>query len=482
MRTTTSLFFLLIFCACQRELFFENDTQILTAQFQFVKTGDSCSLPLINGKYQQGQPMNDSNRIGLKVKVSRPGNYLINTNVSNGVYFKDSARFTDTGIQHVTLKGFGTPESFGRFLYKGAACGFNVTYNSNDINTNAVYNIDGSPGNCNGALVEGNFITGGGLDSASHGITLQVQITQTGNYSITSDTINGISFRATGKFNQPGNQAVRLTGSGIPLAAGIYNFNVSSGSGTCSFSVQVSSTAPRAGGVFDCNEAAISGVYQQGTALGNNNTIILPVSVITAGSYSISSIYTNGCVFSGEGFLTTGNQVILLTGTGIPPDSGTFIIPIKWSNDSCAVEITFSAGNFQDYLVCNINGVERRFNDELTADDANLFPGLNSISIIGRPFPGAPEYFSINLNSIQPLGPGFYTMGAPGRFSGSFHKDVGNVFWQPSDLSNPKFTVTLNSVSTTRVEGTFFGQYFDLNGLGSNNRQITSGRFSVRIQ
>jgi len=472
----------LLLAACQRELFFDNNPAPLSALFRFTAVNDSCSNPLILGSYQQGLVLQDSNRISLEVEVTRTGTYQVRTLDNNGVYFRDSGNFTSVGRQMITLKGYGTPAAAGRFLFSGAGCSFSVDFGGNTSVPAAIFSLGGAPGDCTGFTVSGNFTAGYSLDSATHGISLQVLVSRAGSYSVSSDEVNGIRFSASGVFSSTGLQTIRLAGYGTLVAAGDFMYRAGNNPGACGFSINVMAAGPAAETSLICAETSVAGTYQQGNALTASNTILLPVSVSSAGNYSISTPYINGCVFSASGFLPSGDQVIILTGNGIPPDSGSFRFPVKLGDDSCSVLIRFSEGVFNDYLVCNIDGTEERFDADLTADDANIFPGLNSISIVGRPSPGAAEYLSITLNSIQPIGPGFFSLGATGRFSGSFLKDIGNVFWQPSDQSNPRFVVTVNSVTSTRVEGTFIGQYFDLNGLGSNSRQITQGRFSVRIQ
>ena len=482
MFTRVGMLCLMLLAACQRELFFDESPAPPSALYSFVSANDSCSNPVIEGQYRQTQELNDSNHIILQVDVTRAGNYRVSTDTINAVYFQDSGIFTATGRQTIRLRGNGVPAAAGRFLFTGAGCGFSVDFTGNGSGPGALFSLGGAPAECSGAVISGVFTSGTAVDSATHGITIQVMVSRAGTYSLSTPVVNGIQFSGSGQFSVTGQQTVRLAGTGTPVSPGAFNLRVGTDPAACTFSLNVEAAGPAVQASLLCSETAIAGVYQQGRALTGANTIVLPVTVLSAGAYSMNTPYTNGCVFSAAGFLPVGDQVIILTGNGIPPDSGSFRIPIKLGDDSCSVLIRFSEGIFTDYLVCNIDGVEKRFDADLTADDANIFPGLNSIGIIGRPSPGAAEYLSITLNSIQPIGPGFYTQGAPGRFSGSFYKDVGNIFWQPTDYSNPRFTVTVNSISTTRVEGSFRGQYFDLNGLGSNFRQVTEGRFSVRIQ
>jgi hypothetical protein len=64
---------------------------------------------------------------------------------------------------------------------------------------------------------------------------VSVNIISPGNYTISTQQINGISFLASGTFTTTGIQSVQLNGSGTPIASGtfIYTPGVSS----CSITV-----------------------------------------------------------------------------------------------------------------------------------------------------------------------------------------------------------------------------------------------------
>ncbi len=57
-------------------------------------------------------------------------------------------------------------------------------------------------------------------------ITVSVNVINTGSYIITTDTVNGYFFRATGIFTTPGVNNVTLRGNGTPFAEGTNNFVV----------------------------------------------------------------------------------------------------------------------------------------------------------------------------------------------------------------------------------------------------------------
>ena len=94
-------------------------------------TPGACANASLSGVYGQGLPLTDSiYNLKVQVKITKAGTYTIGTDTVNGVYFSKSGNFTDTGIQIVTLKAFGSPSNPGVFIstvkYKGSSCSFEV--------------------------------------------------------------------------------------------------------------------------------------------------------------------------------------------------------------------------------------------------------------------------------------------------------------------------------------------------------------------
>src|SRR5881227_2491338 len=73
----------------------------------------------------------------------------------------------------------------------------------------AVYNFIGWPGACANAMVNGNYMMGIATDS-SNSVQLKVQVTKTGNYDISTNTADGISFYQYGNFIDTGIQTITL--------------------------------------------------------------------------------------------------------------------------------------------------------------------------------------------------------------------------------------------------------------------------------
>lgn len=199
--------------------------------------------------------------------------------------------------------------------------------------------VDGT-GNCLGAVVSGTYYKDSTLGS-THYVDISVQVDTAGVYTITTDTVNGYYFKATGTFTSTGSQAVRLTSTGKPLATGTNIFTVTYNGTVCEFSVTVAN-APGAGPDFsiNCTGATPAGTYVAGTALTSANTITLNVTVNTLGPWTVTTApAVNGIIFSGTGtFTTTGAQTIVLTASGTPSAGGTFTFTVTGATNTCTFQ------------------------------------------------------------------------------------------------------------------------------------------------
>lgn len=93
-----------------------------------------------------------------------------------------------------------------------------------------------SSGNCKPAVIAGVYTKGVPLTSAN---TVQVQVTVTvpGTYSVTSNTINGVTFSKAGTFSSAGAQTLTLNGSGTPVNSGKQSFAIGYTNSLCGFAI-----------------------------------------------------------------------------------------------------------------------------------------------------------------------------------------------------------------------------------------------------
>lgn len=337
---------ILVFFSCQRELYFDISTPPLNAAYTFNLGNDSCTVVERHGIYEAGVELSDSNTVTLKINVTGPGTYKISSFPVNGVLFSDSGSFNAAGIQMIVLKGRGIPADTGTFIFKPApgGCDFTIHFTRQSSANSARYIMEGAPDHCTGFNVAGTYRVGTILDSSLNYVTVNVNVISTGAYTIRSPEINNMHFSKAGNFTSTGNTTVRLQGSGNPFHMGSDDYTVGIFPGSCTFTVTVADAEPAALGTLNCTAASVSGIYKKSIGLNSTNTISIPVNIITPGSYSISTSNINGCVFSGSGSLQAGNQLIILTGNGIPTDAGLFSFPVSLGNSNCSFNINFEPG------------------------------------------------------------------------------------------------------------------------------------------
>jgi hypothetical protein len=103
---------------------------------------------------------------------------------------------------------------------------------------NASFTLTGAPNNCFDAYVNGTYVSGV-LLSGSNTVNINVTVTAIGNYSLTTDTINGIWFSRSGTFTSTGNQIITLIGNGTPEFARNLIFTPLTSSSSCNFKVTI---------------------------------------------------------------------------------------------------------------------------------------------------------------------------------------------------------------------------------------------------
>lgn len=197
-------------------------------------------------------------------------------------------------------------------------------------------------GDCLPKTVNGTYVATTALVPTANSIDIQVNVTRTGNYIITTDTVNGYFFRGTGVFTTLGNNNVTLRGNGTPFTAGVDNFIVSFDSTVCDIAVTVlpagtgAAVYTLAGAPAACTGATVNGLYSVGTALGATNTAIISVNVTTVGTYNITTTF-QGMTFAASGaFTTTGTQNVTLAGSGTPTTGGANTVPVTVGTSTCS--------------------------------------------------------------------------------------------------------------------------------------------------
>ncbi|MGB4842936.1 MAG: hypothetical protein WBP16_00575 [Ferruginibacter sp.] len=248
MKTIKNYFFLFLLglavYSCQKN--FSPETIIATQSTgSLAKDASGNCLPVtVNGIYKKDSLLNATHYIDVSVNVTAIGSYLIRTDTTNGIYFKDSAAFAATGLQTVRLKGYGKPVAAGitslTVQYNGSSsCAVQLMVTTAGISA-AAFTLAGAPGNCTSPVIEGTYTAGTALN-ATNKIQLNVIVTATGDYTLSTTTVNGISFSATGTFTSATPQTVTLSATGTPVTAIPTILAVTGAPAGCSFTINVNS-------------------------------------------------------------------------------------------------------------------------------------------------------------------------------------------------------------------------------------------------
>jgi len=330
-------------------------------------------------------------------------------------------------------------------------------------------------GDCTPKTVNGTYTAGTALVSSVNTITCEVNVTKKGPYLIVTDTINGYYFSGTGTFTSIGSNTVTLRGNGTPFSAGVNNFIVSFDSTFCDIQVTVQGSGGGGGGgnaaftlvaggtPSNCASAVVNGTYTQNAALTAGNTVNVTVNVTTTGAYTLTAS-GGGMTFTRTGtFTTTGNQTVVLTGSGTPSTSGANTITFTAPNASCSFTVTVApagggaavgtlAGAPNACAPITVNG----FYVESTATGTTNTIGVTvNITTAGT--------YNITTNTVNGL-----------SFSSSGSLSVGNnqvvnlnASGTPTTAGNQTFTVTFGSSTCTFTVQVLPNDYFP-RSVGSN--------------
>lgn len=337
--------------SCQKEYSLEDAAGSAAGTLQKDGFGD-CLPSAVNGIYKADSTLGLQNYIDVQVNATSAGAYNISTDTVNGFSFKGFGSFNAIGMNTVRLRGNGKPRAAGFNLFTvkfgNTNCRIEVSVLAAGARV-AAFTVSGAPGNCSGAVINGTYKQGV-LLNFNNTVTLSINVTALGNYSIGTSSVNGMFFQTSGSFVTTGAQTITLDGQGTPTAAG--NFNIAAGNtpNACTFSVTVSGATNTAavftlgGAPNACSGIVLTGTYKAGLATSASNTAKFNVNVTTVGTYSITTNALNGVTFSGSGsFAATGAQTITLTANGTPAAANSFNYVVTATSGTCTFSVTYTA-------------------------------------------------------------------------------------------------------------------------------------------
>lgn len=262
--------------------FLEEEWKSLCGNVGNAKFTFDCVDISVFGSYIKEVSTNSSNYISLKVNVTKRGNYIITSSPvqENGYSFVGQGIFTDLGVQEIKLMAQGKPVNnredtlyiTSSELSNPNQCPIKI----NVLENKATYSLNCSSIKVDGAYVKNNTLT------STHKITLQVNVSKIGSYSISTGIVNGISFLASGNFSFPGVQEIVLQGNGTPTV-------------NDSFLVKIDSNSDQ--GNTTC-EALITVTLPAMTyaVLGANNAYSWHPNSVRAKAFNSTSFGPNGIV------------------------------------------------------------------------------------------------------------------------------------------------------------------------------------------
>jgi hypothetical protein len=353
-------------------------------------------------------------------------------------------------------------------------CSFNVT-----VVSPAVFTLGGAPGACATPTIAGTYVVSIPLNGTNT-VTLNVNVTTAGAYNVSTTAVGGMTFSGSGTLAL-GPQTITLTGSGTPNTGGANVVLITVGTTTCNFTITVSNGAAY---TINCGSVVVNGTYQAGTPLGASNTITLPITVTTAGPYTISASI-NGMTFASTGTLTLASTTITLTGTGTPTAAGPFNLSV--GTPACSIPITVSAAPTIDWKF-NIGATVYQGQSSLpdiTLDNTTL-PPFSLFSYAGDNAASDAVFFDFldltgGINATET-----YNSSSVGLTNASdfYFTDGAGTIDLSADQSTSGatmiFKVTSHNTTTKTIIGTFSGTALD--AISNTNKTITSGTFTAVYQ
>ncbi|SIR02679.1 hypothetical protein SAMN05880574_1571, partial [Chryseobacterium sp. RU37D] len=166
----------------------------------------------LGGLYNERMRINTQGNVGINTPAPNPSALLELTSTTKGFL---TTRMTTAQRDAINPK----PEGL-------------LIYNL-DIHCMQYWNATKWVGDCNGSTPTNNTITDctnagysgtyqQGVAMNNSTINIKVNVTQVGPWSITSNTVNGVTFSGSGNFTTTGVQTVTVTGSGTPVNSGTF--------------------------------------------------------------------------------------------------------------------------------------------------------------------------------------------------------------------------------------------------------------------
>lgn len=185
-----------------------------------------CANSEVVGVYKRGQPLNNSNIVKLTVNVTKAGSYEITIPSGNGYFFAVTGIFPETGVFVILANGSGTPLASKTDTAKiynygnDMECKVSIqilpdaaTYTMS-CSISSGTEIQANPNTSTGVF--GSYKLGQAVNPTKHFIRMKVNVTTTGSWEASTNSIDGLSFSGAGIFTTLGTNYIVLQASGTP--------------------------------------------------------------------------------------------------------------------------------------------------------------------------------------------------------------------------------------------------------------------------
>lgn len=144
-----------------------------------------------------------------------------------------------------------------------------VTTPGGSTGGSAEFSFVANAGNCSNVIILGTYQVGKSINTGAS-LTVTVNVTKLGDWTKSTNTVNGIVFAGTGTFTALGLQPITLVAAGTPLADGFHTFALTAGNVTCSATVEVLPAQPIEASDYYYKITVDGKVYQQAVTINNS--------------------------------------------------------------------------------------------------------------------------------------------------------------------------------------------------------------------
>lgn len=433
---------------------------------------EQCAQIASYGTFKQGVALTLSNYLTIPVTAIQPGTYTVSATTTNGYYFTTSGTFPTAGSYVLNLPGTGTPNNG----FTVGDPGDPVTISLNGVAVTCQPHVFVEKANVDFAITcasiapTGTYNIGIPLTTANK-LAVDVNVTALGFWSMSTNTVNGYSFSATGTYTSLGAQTINLLGTGTPTAAGTNSFNLSSNASTAASCSGIPVTVAPVAYTVDCTTATQNGTYMQNIPLVAGNTVTLPINVTATGQTTISTTTVSGITFT-TGLInlsTLGPQTVTLNGSGTPTASGTLAFTVTGTPGTvgtCTLNVTTNAQPVTYTTSCSSITVAGSYAPGVPMDATNTMTIPVNVTYVGT--------YTITTNTLNGV-----SFSATGTFASTGAQNVVLTATGTPVAGGPfNYAITANSTNggtACNKSVSFIIRLINVLGLGEGIYQPGSG-------